>query len=136
MEKIKESIKEEILALSEIGYSNVKIARLHDVDEKSIRRIKLEYQAQKNNEDEILPTKSSSIADIKEKFAKKCEITLDRIVSGITDTDISKSSLRDKAISFGIFFDKMSLSKGLSTNNTSHAHNLVSSIRSSTAENQ
>jgi len=132
---IKEHIKPDILAMSELGYSNVKIGQLHGINESTVRKIKKEYKDQQEKNLPIVPAKMRQITDIKEKFSQKCEHTLDRIISGISDIDIEKANLRDKAISFGIFFDKMALASNMATQNIDHKHSLVGSIRSSTAEN-
>lgn len=122
--------------MSEMGYSNVKIAKFHEIDEGTVRNIKKEYKRQQSENSEIVPAKNRAISEIKQKFSNKCETILDKIVAGISETDIEKASLRDKAISFGVFFDKMSLASNMATQNHSHAHTLVGSIRNSTAETE
>lgn len=123
--------KEQILALSESGYSNVKIGKLHGIHEKSVRNVKNEYKEQLEQvpTDCNLLAKKASISDIKEHFKHQCATMLDRFAQGVTKEKIDKASLRDLAISYGIFFDKMAISSDMATQNVSVQHSLVSQVR-------
>jgi len=65
------------------------------------------------------PETALAVADFTERFAGKLEATAERILDSVTAADIEKASLRDKAISAGIFFDKTRLARGQSTSNVS-----------------
>ena len=65
------------------------------------------------------PGTAVMVADFTERFAGKLEATAERILDSISEIDIEKASLKDKAISSSIFFDKQRLARGQSTSNVS-----------------
>ena len=127
---LKDAEKNQCIALSEMAYSNVKIAGLMGVNEKTIRRVKKEYEDLKTDgESEVLESKKRDIAEIKSKFSNKCEFVLDHLFQGITKSKIDKANLKDTAISIGIISEKLALFSNMSTQNIDVRHNLVNKIR-------
>ena len=131
MEKIKDNIKAQILAMSDMGWSNVKIAKAEDITETSVRRIKSEYKKELIEKvgDVGLLAKTGSIVEIKQHFAEQCHKNLDLFSKHMTVDKAKKASIRDLAISYGIMFDKMSLAKNLATENIDVKHSLVQKVR-------
>ncbi len=129
MEKITESERAKILALSEIGYSNVKIAKLQGINEKSVRNIKKEYEIEKVENSGDLARKQSDISEIKEHFFNQCKNKLNLFSEHMTEDKAKKASLKDLAVSYAIMYDKMSLAGNLSTQNIDHKYELVNRVR-------
>jgi len=127
---LKDAQKSQCIALSQMDYSNVKIAGLMGVDERTIRRVKQEYEDLKaSDESGELESKNRDIATIKSKFANKCEFVLDNLFQGITQSKIDRANLKDTAISIGIISEKLALFSNMSTQNIDVRHNLVNKIR-------
>ena len=139
-----EKDKDKAIALLESGFSKSKIASMFDVSRSTILRAEKEYNKLKeksgpidsdkmlvtsNSDNEKLLAKMDSIAQIKEHFADKCTNTMERIVNSISDIDLEKAGLRDKAISFAVFTDKMALFNGIASTQVDVRHSLVESVR-------
>ena len=131
LEKIPVLHRKKIIALSELGFSNVKIAKMYEIDEKSVRNIKKDYTDNliESSESDDLLAKTRSISEIKEHFAKDCYNKLNLFSDGMTKDKVDKASIKDLAISYGIMYDKMSLAKDMATSNVDVKHSLVTKIR-------
>lgn len=60
------------------------------------------------------PETQIQVADFTERFAGKLEATAERILDSVTQADIEKASLKDRAVSLGIFHDKARAARGQS----------------------
>ena len=131
------------IALNESGFSQIKIADMFGCSRHAVGRaineykeskiVRVEAEAIESCENVDLLAKTASIEQIKERLSQKFTDTIDRIVDNVTDEDITKASLRDKAISAGIFFDKVALIRNINQQ-VDVKHTLVGAIRKSTNE--
>lgn len=65
------------------------------------------------------PETALAVQDFTERFATKLEVAAERVLDAVTEADLEKASLKDKAIAAGVFFDKARLARGQSTSNVS-----------------
>ena len=134
---ISDNKRSEIIALSEIGYSNVKIAKLLEIHEKSVRNVKKEYQTalkdkEENNVD--LPVKFADVADVKQHFANQTANIMNLIAEELQNPDkIAKASLRDLGIVYGIAADKHFILNNINQT-VDVKHSLTKSVRQSTTK--
>jgi len=138
-----EKDKEKAIALVQSGFTQAKVGSMFNVSAYVIGRVVKEYKESQvvpvdaevmpSDKPNNLPTKSQNITAIKERFADKFTQSVDRIVDSITDTDLEKANLQQKAVSAGIFFDKVALIRSINQT-VDHKHTLVGAIRRSTAE--
>jgi hypothetical protein len=100
--------KTEIVRLAKINpnLSQEQIGQIVDCDQAYVCRVLKRYGVTQDKTDEFKQLRADVLTGVQSK-----------IIESIADDDLSKVSLRDKVVSFGILYDKERLERGLSTQN-------------------
>ena len=109
------------------GITQQKTAKTFGVSKDVIYREMKRYETEKESQPSYLAAKQRNIAKIKEHFGSVCQSMMDRIALGVTDKKIDDSSLRDSAIAFGIFGERMQTMTGINET-IDHRHVLVGKV--------
>ena len=120
------------IAMVESGYTQDQASKALGVHPKVIQREVKRWKEENSGaivveDQDYLAAKTADIVEIKKHHSAQCKVVMDKIVNNLSEEKFKSSSLKDSAIAFGIFGEKMALFSGINET-VDHRHVLVGKI--------